>query len=177
MSVPGPAGIGQGIPATIYYGTMELRRATLDDLGLLVPLFDSYRIFYRQPSDPGRAERFLSERLSAGESVIFLAREGGTAVGFVQLYPSFWSVAACRSWILNDLYVVPGQRGTGIGRALLDRARAHAQATGAGGLDLSTQRSNLTAQRLYEAAGWQRDDEFYHYELPLPSGKPEPGTP
>ena len=146
---------------------MELRLARPEDLPLLVPLFDAYRQFYRQPSDPGRAERFLRDRLQGGESVIFLADEDGAGAGFVQLYPSFWSVAACRSWILNDLYVAPGFRGSGVGRALLERARSHAEATGAGGMSLATQRDNHTAQRLYEALGWVRDEEFFHYELEL----------
>jgi ribosomal protein S18 acetylase RimI-like enzyme len=49
----------------------------------------------------------------------------------------------------------------------MDRAREHALDTGAGGLSLATQRTNLAAQRLYESLGWQRDEEFFHYELPL----------
>ena len=148
---------------------MDLRRATLADLPLLVPLFDAYRQFYGQTSDPPRAERFLRERLATNESVIFLAEHGARAVGFVQLYPSFWSVAACRSWILNDLFVSPGDRGTGAGKALMSRARDHARETGAGGLSLATQRTNVTAQGLYESLGWKRDEEFYHYELSLES--------
>ena len=147
---------------------MELSRARLADLPELVPLFDAYRQFYREPSDPGRAERFLRERLQGGESVIFLARVAGRPAGFVQLYPSYWSVAACRSWILNDLFVAPEFRGTGVGRALMARAREHAESSGAGGMSLATERTNRTAQRLYEAQGWQRDEEFFHYELPLP---------
>src|SRR5438552_17374091 len=146
---------------------MELRRATLLDLAELTPLFDGYRQFYGQASDPARAERFLGERLQLGESVIFLAREADTPAGFVQLYPSFWSVAACRSWILNDLYVASAFRGRGVGRALMDRARAHAEATGAGGMSLATGRTNASAQRLYESLGWRRDEEFFHYELEL----------
>ena len=146
---------------------MDLRRATPADLAHLVPLFDGYRQFYGQPSDPGRAERFLRDRLAGNELVIYLAEANGRAIGFVQLYPSFWSVAACRSWILNDLFVSPEHRATGAGKALMDRARAHAVETGAGGLSLATQRTNLKAQGLYESLGWQRDDEFFHYELPL----------
>ena len=138
------------------------------DLSRLVPLFDGYRQFYRQPSDPDRARRFLAERLERGESVIFLALDGDRPVGFVQLYPSFWSVKACRSWILNDLYVIPERRGTGVGRELMERARAHAVETGAGGMSLATQRANTAAQRLYEGQGWTRDQEFFHYELDLP---------
>ena len=147
---------------------MELIRGGPGDVSRLAPLFDAYRQFYRQPPDPARAERFLRERLEAGESVIFLALEGDAPAGFVQLYPSFWSVAACRSWILNDLFVAPAFRGRGVGRALLDRARTHAEETGAGGMSLATQRTNATAQRLYEAMGWLRDEEFFHYELELP---------
>jgi ribosomal protein S18 acetylase RimI-like enzyme len=148
---------------------MEIRRASAADLPLLVPLFDAYRGFYRQPSDPALAERFLRERLERGESVIYLAQDGDATAGFAQLYPSFWSIAARRSWILNDLFVAPEFRGRGIGRALLERARTHAEATGSGGLSLATERSNTTAQRLYEAQGWKRDEVYYHYELELPS--------
>lgn len=167
MSVPGRPGIGQDLPTAIYYDPMDLRRATLADLPLLVPLFDAYRRFYGQPSDPPRAERFLRERLAGDESVVYLAELNAMAVGFVQLYPSFWSVAACRSWILNDLFVSPAHRGTGAGKALMNRARSHALETGAGGLSLATQRTNLAAQRLYESLGWKRDEDFYHYELSL----------
>jgi len=167
MSVPDRAGIGQPPEITIYYAPMDLRRATLADLSRLVPLFDGYRQFYGQPSDPGRAERFLRERLAGDESVIYLAEARGEPLGFVQLYPSFWSVAACRSWILNDLFVSPAHRQSGAGRALMERARRHALETGAGGLSLATQRTNHTAQRLYESLGWRRDEEFFHYELPL----------
>ena len=146
---------------------MELRRANLQDIDALAPLFDAYRQFYEQRPDLALARRFLTDRLAAGESVIYVAEGTAGLLGFVQLYPSFWSVAACRSWILNDLFVAPEGRGAGVGRALMEQARRHAEVTGAGGLDLSTQRSNHSAQRLYERAGWHRDDEFYHYELPI----------
>jgi GNAT superfamily N-acetyltransferase len=167
MSVPATPAIGQPPATTIYYALMELRRATLADLPALVPLFDAYRQFYGQPSDPGLAERFLGERLAGHESVIFLAEQGDALLGFVQLYPSFWSVAAVRSWILNDLFVSPAHRKGGAGKALMERAREHARETGAGGLSLATQRTNVTAQRLYESLGWVRDEEFFHYELAL----------
>lgn len=149
---------------------MEIRRASLDDLPRLVPLYDGYRQFYRQPSDPRLAERFLGERLSRGDSVIFLAEDDSGPLGFTQLYPIFSSVSAARAWVLNDLFVAPGARTGGVGRALLERARAHGLETGAKWLSLSTERTNEKAQRLYESLGWVRDTEYYHYELPLSSG-------
>lgn len=144
---------------------MDPRRATISDLPRLVPLFDAYRQFYRQPPDLLRAEAFLRERLLEGDSVIFLADEAGTGLGFTQLYPTFSSVRTAPAWVLNDLYVTPAARGTGVAEALMQRARRHAEETGACYLELMTARDNLVAQRLYERLGWRRDDEYYHYEL------------
>ena len=146
---------------------MEIHRASLDDLPHLVPLYDGYRQFYRQRSDPGLAERFLRDRLTRGDSVIFLAEDDSGPLGFTQLYPIYSSISAGPAWVLNDLFVAPGARKGGVGRALLERARAHGMETGARWLSLSTGRTNVTAQRLYETLGWVRDTEYYHYELPL----------
>ena len=138
-------------------------RAELDDLDALAPLFDAYRRFYGQPSDIAGARAFLADRFKRGESVIFLAVVDGAIVGFTQLYPSFSSVSMKRLWVLNDLFVTPDARKSGAGRALLERAERWAAETGAKGLTLSTQLTNLGAQRLYEACGWTKDDEFIHY--------------
>lgn len=146
---------------------MEIHRASLDDLPHLVPLYDGYRQFYRQPSDPGLAERFLRDRLARGDSVIFLAKDDSEPLGFTQLYPIFSSISAAPAWVLNDLFVAPVARKGGVGRALLERACAHGLETGARWLSLSTAETNVTAQRLYETLGWVRDTEYYHYQLPL----------
>jgi GNAT superfamily N-acetyltransferase len=146
-----------------------VRQAGPADVDVVAPLFDAYRQFYEQPSDPALARRFIAERLDLEESVVFLAERDGRAVGFVQLYPLFSSTAARprRLWLLNDLFVAPEVRGSGVGRALLARARRLAEETGAAGLELATARSNTTAQRLYESVGYRRDDAFLRYELTL----------
>ncbi len=155
---------------TTHEHPVDIVQATLADLPLIVPLFDAYRQFYRQNSDPEGAHRFLSTHLQAHTSVIFLAfapqADGERqAVGFTQLYPSFSSVSMKRLWILNDLFVLPAARRLGAGSALLEHARAYAIETGTKGLTLTTQVDNLTAQRVYENAGWQRDLEFYTYTM------------
>ena len=149
--------------------TPEIRtaRAELDDLDALVPLFDAYRRFYAQPADRDGARTFLADRLKRGESVIFLAVADGVIVGFTQLYPSFSSVSMMRSWILNDLFVAVEARASGAGRALIERAERWAAETGAKGLTLTTHTTNRTAQRLYEACGWTKDEEFFHYSRSL----------
>jgi GNAT superfamily N-acetyltransferase len=147
---------------------MHVKRATTSDLDDAAPLFDQYRQFYGQRSDVAAARAFLDERLRRDESVIFLAladADGGDALGFTQLYPSFSSVSLKRLWVLNDLFVGPKVRRGGVGRRLLDRARQWAVETGAKGLVLATAVDNSRARALYESCGWQRDDEFQHYHL------------
>lgn len=143
-------------------------RATLDDLDALATLFDGYRVFYRQPSDPALARAFIEERLRLDESVIFIARDGSKeALGFTQLYPMFSSVAARRIWVLNDLFVASGARKRGVARALMDRARDFATEKGALRLILETAEDNHAAQALYESLGYVRESGERHYSLEL----------
>lgn len=144
------------------------RRATLDDLDGIAPLFDAYRQFYQQPPDLALARNYIQERMQHGESVIFVAADSaGRLVGFTQLYPTFCSVRAAPTFVLYDLFVAPGARGTGAGRALMQAAEAYAASTGAARLELSTAKTNAIAQALYESQGWARDEAFYVYNKPL----------
>ncbi len=142
-----------------------VREADIEDVDRLAPLFDGYRRFYRQSADLEGARRFLAERLAAGESRVFVAETAdGWPLGFVQLFPSFSSVSMKRLWILNDLFVAPDARRSGVASALMDRARQLAVETGAKGLILETESHNAPAKRLYEDLGWVLDGTD-HYEL------------
>ena len=142
-----------------------VRRAEARDLASLVPLFESYRQFYQQPADPEQSRSFLRERLTTGDSTIFLAEEDGTVLGFTQLYPLFSSTVCRPIWLLNDLFTIESARGRGVGRSLMDAARSHAIHTGAAAIELSTAHTNLVAQRLYESLGYTRDEVYRVYTL------------
>jgi GNAT superfamily N-acetyltransferase len=144
-----------------------VRRATVEDLDLVVPLFDAYRQFYRQPSDLDGARGFLRERFEQHQSVILLAFEGGDAAGFTQLYASFSSGAMRRIFILNDVFMAPEARGRGVGSALLDAASEYGRRQGAIRLTLSTEINKTAAQSVYERKGWRRDSEFLALHLTL----------
>lgn len=143
------------------------RLAAVSDVGRVAPLFDAYRQFYGLAPALELAHGFLRERLSCGESVVLLAEDGGTALGFVQMYPSFSSLAAARTYVLYDLFVDPPARQRGVGRRLMEAAAEEARRRGAVSLVLSTAKTNRSAQRLYESLGWVRDEEFYEYNLRL----------
>jgi ribosomal protein S18 acetylase RimI-like enzyme len=147
--------------------TFTLRKATLNDAQPIGHLFDQYRQFYEQPADLATATAFIRERMERNESVILYAcGPAGEPLGFCQLYPSFCSVAAARIYALYDLFVVPRLRQSGIGKALMLAAHDQARADGMARMDLTTAKTNLKAQALYESLGWQRDEVFfaYHWE-------------
>ena len=140
------------------------RLATPDDLDAVAILFDAYRQFYEQAADLELARSFLGERMAGGESVILVAEDDNASLlGFCQLYPTFCSVRAARTFTLYDLYVSAGARQHGAGRCLMQAAEHHARMGGAARLDLTTAKTNVHAQALYESMGWQRDDVFYAY--------------
>lgn len=146
-----------------------INRATVEEVALVAPLYGAYRQFYEQEADMALATRFLSERLAAEESVVLLAleKESGRAAGFVQLFPSFTSIAADRIWILNDLFVDPGFRRKGLARALMNEAKDFAESDGAVRIGLMTAHTNTSAQALYEDLGYVLDTDYRSYNLSL----------
>jgi len=145
-----------------------IRTAGLSDVERVAPAFDRYRQFYGLAPDRSLARRFLAERLGRGESVVLVAEGAdGATWGFVQMYPTFSSLRAARVFVLYDLYVERDARRLGIGRRLMQTAAAEARRRGAVALTLSTARTNVAAQRLYESLGWRRDEAFLEYALDL----------
>ena len=146
-------------------------RASIDDLSELATLFDKYRQFYQQPADLKRSQQFIKSRLQAEDSIIFMAKrvenERNTAIGFTQLYPTFSSISAQRSLILNDLFVAPAYRKMGAARQLMDAAKDYGKSINAKSLSLQTAVDNRQAQRLYESLGYQREMNFFSYYLSL----------
>ncbi len=140
----------------------RLKRASLKDISSIAPLFDAYRVFYKQPSDLSAAIEFLEERLSKNQSVIFLAFKASVPVGFTQLYTTFSSVSMQPVLILNDLFVDHKFRNMGIGEALLGKAIDFCKEMDYKGLSLETALDN-PARHLYEKLGWKKDTDCFHY--------------
>jgi ribosomal protein S18 acetylase RimI-like enzyme len=150
------------------YMTMKIRKINSSECDLVADLFDRYRMFYRQPSDPALARKYIQARLDNNESTIFVALVEGTPVGFTQLYPYYSSIRAAKNWILNDLYVDRVYRKQKIGEALMQTAMDFARQEGAAFMELQTAKDNLVAQGLYEKLGFMKQQpasDFYTYRI------------
>lgn len=148
--------------------SVKLVRALPHHIPDVARLFDLYRQFYECPADAALAEQFIRDRIGNNESVIFLAQDGDSPAGFVQLYPTFCSVQAVKIFVLYDLYVDKAFRQQGVGEQLMQAASEHAVTSGVQRIDLMTAFSNTPGQRLYEKLGYIKDlAEFHSYSLML----------
>lgn len=147
---------------------MNIETAVETHIAEVSRLFDLYRQFYECEPDLRLATDYISARVRNGESKIFVAMDGATAVGFVQLYPSFCSVEAVKIQILYDLYVDAAGRNSGVGERLMNRASEFAMESGASRVDLLTAHSNNIGIHLYEKLGYQIANQNFHaYSLDL----------
>jgi GNAT superfamily N-acetyltransferase len=84
---------------------------------------------------------------------VLLAERGGTAAGFAFYFETFSSFQGGPCLWLDDLYVVPGSRGRGVGTALLARLARIAVRRGCARIDWLVNWSNGRAVRFYRGRG------------------------
>jgi GNAT superfamily N-acetyltransferase len=137
------------------------------DLPELLPLMRAYCDFYRvSPSEKDLLE--MSRALLADperEGLQLIGRDDeGRAVGFATIFWSWSTLSAARIGVMNDLYVAPSARGSGLAEALIEACRQRCAERGAPELCWQTAKDNLRAQRVYERVGGRRE-EWVDYSL------------
>lgn len=143
---------------------MEIRLIEKTDAELLVPVFDAYRQFYEQPGDPAAAFAYLSERLPSRDCFgVVAVGEDVKAAGFALVYPTFSSVQMKPVWVLNDFFVAPDLRSSGLAGQLMDRLFGFASDSDIGSISLITHETNARAQAHYRKMGWNQS-QFLRFE-------------
>jgi len=136
--------------------SVELGTATREDLPQLVALLGM--LFSQEAEfvpDDTKQTRAL-EKILSDESVgrIHVARDGGKVVGMASLIYGISTAEGGLAASFEDLVVLPGHRGKGIGKALLRHVIAEARKQGVLRLTLLTDRQNERAQALYRKLGF-----------------------
>jgi GNAT superfamily N-acetyltransferase len=147
---------------------LTIERVTETELTELLPLMRAYCDFYEvAPSDDELMA--LSQALLADperEGIQLLARDEGRAVGFATIFWSWATTSAERIGVMNDLFVAPEARGTGLAATLIEACRAECAARGAGKLTWQTAPNNAAAIKVYERVGATRE-QWVDYWLPV----------
>jgi GNAT superfamily N-acetyltransferase len=126
-------------------------------------LWEGYLDFYRAELDE-ETTRASFRRLVAGEDLFGLAAvEAGRFQGIAHcvLHPSTWAQEP--TCYLEDLYVLPSARGTGVGYQLLKAVGSAAHRRGAARVYWHTQVFNGAARSLYDQVA--RPTSFMVYEM------------
>jgi len=120
-------------------------------LGLIRSLAEYEKLADMAVGTVAELERSLFGARPAAEAIV--AERGGRAVGFALFFTTF-STFLCKPGIyLEDLFVEPGHRGHGIGKALLARLAALAVERGCGRLEWRVLDWNEPSIRFYESLG------------------------
>jgi GNAT superfamily N-acetyltransferase len=134
---------------------IEIRRAGPQDRQtvlelverLLIELEDLPREFAGLDRD-----RTLFDLANAGDTFIaFLARTAGEPIGVLTVTETFAIYAGGRYGVIDEMYVVPGHRSSGVGRVLLEAAKELGMVRG-------WRRLDVTAP---PGAAWERTVQFY----------------
>jgi GNAT superfamily N-acetyltransferase len=95
----------------------------------------------------------LRQAIDSHDAVVLVAEDVSGLIGFCTAYQDIFSVRfGYRAWI-EDLAVSPNRRSLGVGKALLDAAKAWARERGATHLELDSAESRVHAHRFYEREG------------------------
>lgn len=134
-------------------GTESVRRASANDAADIARLFTDFNAEFGEQTPPVEdAARRAAEHMEGGHSTFLLVGEGPDGFAQLRYRPSLYSDGLeCH---LQELYVVPGMRGQGLGRALMEATLEEARAAGASHIDLGTSEDDLAARALYESLGF-----------------------
>jgi GNAT superfamily N-acetyltransferase len=147
----------------------EIRAAAVGEEEAIVPL---YEWLFAPPGtrpaswDERRAAVALTSAITSHDAVVLVAEAAdGRLVGFCTAYQDIHSVRfGYRAWV-EDLAVHPERRSEGIGKALLDAAKAWARERGATHLELDSAEGRTDAHRFYEREGAAYRSYSFGWEL------------
>ena len=143
------------------------RSATVQDTPVIFALLRGLAEYEQLVSDFVVTESDLTQSLFGPDPIanVILAYDGDKAVGlavFCQRYSTFLG----RQYLyLEDIFVVPSHRGSGIGRKLMEQAALLAQTLGSTMIEWSVLNWNEPAIKFYEHLGAKPVDGWKTYRL------------
>lgn len=128
-----------------------IRLVAASDFEQWLPLWEGYQRFYKVQIPAEVTQRTWERLLDPAEPMFCaVAERDGTLAGLVHyiFHRSTWTTGDyC---YLQDLFVEPGGRRTGLGRRLIEHVYDAARARGASRVHWLTHETNTDAMRLYD---------------------------
>ena len=151
----------------------DIRLASVDDAEVIGRLLHDFNREFDEPINPD--PDWLGERIAVlmdgGDTDVLLVGDEPQGLAVIRYQRSIWTAGL--ECYLAELYVVPSQRGHGLGRALMEAAMARSRERGGDYMLLGTSETDTVARALYERLGFvnrERGPEgplMYFYEREL----------
>ena len=139
----------------------HIRRARASDQAELLRLIRAYYRFDRIRFDPRAvpvALRTLLGKPSLG--LVWVAEKEARLVAYLVLTYNYDLEFGGNEGIVTELYVENRSRGSGLGRKLIDAARAFCHKSGIGTVELQVSKNNRRARAFYKALGFRELDRI-----------------
>ena len=145
----------------------RIRRARPDDVPAIVDLVYGLAEYERAPEECRLTAEQLQTALFGEKPAVFchVAETGGEVVGCALWFLNFSTWRGVHGIYLEDLFVRPEQRGSGLGKALLIALAQECVSNGYERLEWSVLDWNTPAIDFYKSLGAQPQDEWTIYRL------------
>ena len=146
---------------------MTIRPATPADVAIILALIIELAVYEREPDAVQATVASLTDTLfgPTPHAECVVAEDDGTVIGMALFFTNFSTWSGKPGLYLEDLYVTPGARGSGIGRALLAHLAALAVARGYARVEWSVLDWNAPAIGFYQSLGAERMDSWTVHRL------------
>jgi len=137
----------------------SFRFATLNDIDPLLPLMQDFYAFERLDYNEARLRRLLPELISS-ESLgrLILFEEKNELFGYMVLGFGFSLEFHGRDCFIDEFYVRPDHRSTGIGKAALEFAVETCRNLGIRAVHLEADHFNVRGHEFYKRLGFKDHD-------------------
>jgi GNAT superfamily N-acetyltransferase len=147
--------------------TVQIRFGDLADVPLIADLIRGLARYEKLEHEVTMTEEKLTDSLFGERryAETLIAEDDRQPVGFALFFHNFSTFLAQPGIYLEDLFVIPEQRGRGVGRALLERLAQVAVDRGCARLEWAVLNWNQDAIRFYERLGAKPNSEWTVYRL------------
>ena len=144
-----------------------IRPARPDDVPAILGLIHDLATYERAPHEVKATEEGLRSALFAPEPAVFahVAEHEGVVGGFALWFLNFSTWRGVHGIYLEDLYVDPAHRGSGLGKALLVALAQECVRNGYERFEWAVLDWNLPSIDFYESLGAEPQDEWITYRL------------
>ena len=146
---------------------MTIRKATIDDSSLILQFVRELAIYEKAEHEVLATEAQIQNSLFGADATAhaLICEKGDDALGFAVYFFNYSTWLGKNGLYLEDLYVTPSARGSGVGRALLKQLAQIAVQQNCGRFEWSVLDWNEPAIKFYESVGAKAQDEWVIYRL------------